>query len=105
MEDSGVEHDLLLLQFAVQLVLELLGVKKQHLGQLLDLSLHIEMETSTSGSVLHLEVAFILSFYEEGGSFHLWKAVLQIIMQIVKVEIEVSDAAPWCDKQLFKISR
>ena len=105
MEDSSVEHDLLLLQFAVQLVLELLGVKKQHLGQLFDLALNIEMETSSAGSVLHLQVALILSFYEEGGSFHLWKAVLQIIMEIVKVEIEVSDAAPWCYKQLLKTSR
>ena len=95
MEDRSVEHNLLLLQLAVQLVLELLGVNEQHLGQLLDLALDIEMETSTSSSVLHVEVAFVLGFYEEGGSLHLWKGVLQIIMKIVKVEIEVSNTTPW----------
>ena len=95
MEDSSVEHDLLLLQFTVELVVKLLGVHKQHLGQLLDLALNIEMETSTSGSVLHVKMSFVLSFNEEGGSFHLWKGVLQIIMEIVKVEIEVSNTPPW----------
>ena len=95
MEDSSVEHNLLLLQFTVKLIVKLFGVNKQHLGQLFDLALNIEMETSSAGSVLHLQVALILSFYEEGGSFHLWKAVLQIIMEIVKVEIEVSNTPPW----------
>ena len=91
MEDSSVEDNLLLLQFTVELIVKLFGVKKQHLGQLFDLSLNIEMETSPAGSILHLQMALILSFYEEGGSLHLWKAVLQIIMEIVQVQIEVSD--------------
>ena len=98
MKDSSVEHDLLLLQFTVELIVKLLGVNKQHLCQLLDLSLNIEMETSTSGSVLHMQALFVFSFYEEGRSFHLWKTVLQIIMQIVKVEIEVSDTTSWYEK-------
>ena len=95
MEDSSVEYDLLLLQFTVELIFELLSVMKQHLGQLLHLTLDIEMETSTSGPVLHVKVAFVLILYEEGGSFHLWKGVLQIIMEIVEVEIEVSDTTSW----------
>ena len=95
MEDSSVEHNLLLLQLAVELVFELLGVKEQHLGQLLDLALNIEMETSTSSSVLHVKMSFVLGLYEERGSFHLWKGVLQIVVKIVQVEIEVSDTTPW----------
>ena len=91
MEDSSVEHDLLLLQFTVELVVKLLGVHKQHLGQLLDLALNIEMETSTSGSVLHVKMSFVLSFNEEGGSFHLWKGVLQIVVQVVQVQEKVPE--------------
>ena len=95
MEDCSVEHNLLLLQLAVELVFELLGVMEQHLGQLLNLTLDIEMETSTSSSVLHVKMSFVLGFYEERGSLHLWKGVLQIVVKIVKVEIEVSDTTPW----------
>ena len=92
MEDSSVKHNLLLLQFAVQFVVKLSSVVEQHLGQLLDLALDIEMKTLPPGPVLHHKVTFILCLNKEGRSLHLGEGVLQIVMQIVEVEIKVSDS-------------
>ena len=43
MEHRRVEHNLLLLQLAVQLVVKLLGVEKQHFPKFLDLESGIDI--------------------------------------------------------------
>ena len=93
-EHRRVKHNLLLLQLAVQLVVKLLGVEKQHFPKFLDLesgidiclfyitskynfiidllkdmhnnlSLNVEVEPFPPCPVLHVEAGLVLRLYEE----------------------------------------
>ena len=65
------------------------------------LALHIEMEAAAACSVLHVQATLVLSLYEERRSFHLGKCVLEIVVEVVKVEIKISDPTSQLEEEFL----
>ena len=59
------------------------------------------MEAAATCSVLHVEAALVLSLDEERRRFHLGKCVLEIVVEVVKVEIEISDPTSQLEEEFL----
>ena len=52
------------------------------------------METSATSSVLHHDHPLVLAVNEERWGLHLGESELEIVVKVVQVEVEISDAPP-----------
>ena len=57
------------------------------------LTLNVVMEASAPSPILHHDHSLVLAVYEERWSLHLGESELEIVVEVVQVEVEISDTA------------